>query len=293
MFGLCLMCGCSICWFNTVCFVVCIRSFSLHHRPLALSLTVAFNGVSAALFTLAADSLPSQLSSPSHYLLLNSFLPLFLSLAALPSLLSSPPVASRRHHHDSLHFILLYLLALATGVFLLSTSSFHSTTPSACAALFAAALLLLATPLIVPLVVAWADADVDVAEELEKRLLADDHGSNDHYDQCDQEKYYYEGRKGWWWWLEGNGLRAVGEEHTPKMLMKKVEFWLYFLAYFCGGTLGLVYSNNLGQIAQSLGAAGNTNALLTLFSAFSFFGRLLSAAPDFFRGYVSLFSLVC
>lgn len=282
------MCGCSICWFNTVCFVVCIRSFPLHRRPLALSLTVAFNGVSAALFTLAADSLPSHLSSPAHYLLLNSFLPLFLSLAALPSLLSPPPAASRGRHHDSLLFILLYLLALATGVFLLSTTSFHSATPSVCAALFAAALLLLATPLIVPLVVAWADVHVDATEELEKRLLADDRGSTDHYDLYDQEKYCCDGRKAWWMWLEGDGVRVVGEEHTVKMLMKKVEFWLYFVAYFCGGTLGLVYSNNLGQIAQSLGAAGKTDALLTLFSAFSFFGRLLSAAPDFLRGYVCI-----
>lgn len=135
--------------------------------------------------------------------------------------------------------------------------------------------------------------EVDATEELEKMLLADDHGSTDRYDPYNQEKYFYEGRKGWWWWLEGDGFSMVGEEHTAKMLMKKVEFWLYFVAYFCGGTLGLVYSNNLGQIAQSLAAAGKTDALLTLFSAFSFFGRLLSAAPDFLRGYVSLFSLVC
>ncbi|XP_048627668.1 protein NUCLEAR FUSION DEFECTIVE 4-like [Brassica napus] len=59
--------------------------------------------------------------------------------------------------------------------------------------------------------------------------------------------------------------------------------WLYYVAYFCGGTIGLVYSNNLGQIAQSLGQSSKTTTLVTLYSSSSFFGRLLSATPDYIR----------
>ncbi|KAF2308956.1 hypothetical protein GH714_025947 [Hevea brasiliensis] len=78
-------------------------------------------------------------------------------------------------------------------------------------------------------------------------------------------------------------LAMLGEEHPACLLIRRLDFWLYYTAYFCGGTIGLVYSNNLGQIAQSLGQSMNTTTLLTLYSAFSFFGRLLSAAPDYLR----------
>lgn len=83
--------------------------------------------------------------------------------------------------------------------------------------------------------------------------------------------------------IEEDQLFMLGEEHNAGMLVKRLDFWLYYLAYFCGGTIGLVYSNNLGQIAQSLGHSSMTSTLITLYSSFSFFGRLLSAAPDFIR----------
>ncbi|XP_020598081.1 protein NUCLEAR FUSION DEFECTIVE 4-like [Phalaenopsis equestris] len=73
-------------------------------------------------------------------------------------------------------------------------------------------------------------------------------------------------------------LVLLGEEHGAKSLIHRLDFWIYYMSYFCGGTLGLVYSNNLGQIAQSL---GRTSMLVNLYSSCSFFGRLLSAAPDF------------
>lgn len=78
-------------------------------------------------------------------------------------------------------------------------------------------------------------------------------------------------------------LVMLGEEHRARMLVRRLDFWLYYIAYFCGGTIGLVYSNNLGQIAQSLGNSSDTSALITIYSAFSYFGRLLSAAPDYMR----------
>lgn len=76
----------------------------------------------------------------------------------------------------------------------------------------------------------------------------------------------------------------LGEEHPTRLLMRRWDFWLYYIAYFCGGTIGLVYSNNLGQISQSLGHGSQTTSLVTLYSTCSFFGRLLSAAPDFLSG---------
>ncbi|CBI39995.3 unnamed protein product, partial [Vitis vinifera] len=70
------------------------------------------------------------------------------------------------------------------------------------------------------------------------------------------------------------------------MLVRRWDFWLYYIAYLCGGTIGLAYSNNLGQISESLGYSSETNMIVTLYSACSFFGRLLSAAPDFLKNKV-------
>ncbi|ONK73732.1 uncharacterized protein A4U43_C04F34680 [Asparagus officinalis] len=81
-------------------------------------------------------------------------------------------------------------------------------------------------------------------------------------------------------------LSVLGEEHGARRLVRRIDFWLYYLAYFCGATVGLVYSNNLGQIAQSLGRQKQTTLLVTVYSSCSFFGRLASAAPDFLRGLV-------
>lgn len=87
----------------------------------------------------------------------------------------------------------------------------------------------------------------------------------------------------YWGFLVRDSIVMLGEEHEIGMLLRRLDFWFYFFAYFCGGTIGLVYSNSLGQIAQSLGYGSETSTLITLYSSFSFFGRLLSAAPDFMR----------
>lgn len=83
--------------------------------------------------------------------------------------------------------------------------------------------------------------------------------------------------------IERDRLVMLGEEHKANMLVRRLDFWLYYCLYFFGGTIGLVYTNNLGQIAQSLGLSSTTSTLITIYSAFSFFGRLLSAAPDIIR----------
>lgn len=119
VFFLCLLAGCSICWFNTVCFILCIRNFQAN-RALAISLTVSFNGVSAALYTLAANSINP--SSSSLYLFLNALIPLLTSLAALVPILRHPkvePLPPSAVQNDSFIFLFLNFLAIITGFYLL------------------------------------------------------------------------------------------------------------------------------------------------------------------------------
>ncbi|CAN1306407.1 Protein NUCLEAR FUSION DEFECTIVE 4, partial [Linum perenne] len=307
VFILCLMAGCSICWFNTVCFVLCIKNFP-SNRSLALSLTVSFNGVSAALYTLAANSIDS--SSDEVYLLLNALVPLIVSILALVPILRQPtldPLPPDGLSRDSLVFVILFFLAILNGIYLLLFGS--NTADGTIAHLrLGGAIFLLILPLCIPGVVIarqWfrqainntnfqlAEGSkfmlVDVDElELHRELMNTENGAKGkdssapvqkNPGESDDEKVSCLNAV-----VEKDKLAMLGEEHTAWLLVRRVDFWLYFFAYFCGGTIGLVYSNNLGQIAQSLGQVSKTTTLVTVYSAFSFFGRLLSAAPDFMRG---------
>lgn len=315
VFLLCLLAGCSICWFNTVCFVLCIKNFP-SNQPLAISLTVSFNGVTAALYTLAANAINP--SSSSLYLILNALIPLLTSVAALtpilrqPSLDPLPPDGVRR---DSLIFLILNVLAVVTGLYLLLFGS-KTSDASTARLLFAGALFLLVFPLCIPGVVYARDwfrrtvhssfrlnssgfilVDVDDLE-LHKELITREADSAASYENGSVQDHRDNGtgllfgkiarqssRGGRCCeaMMEKDQLAMLGEEHSARALVRRIDFWLYFVAYFCGGTIGLVYSNNLGQIAQSLGHGSKTTTLVTLYSSFSFFGRLLSAAPDYIR----------
>lgn len=101
---------------------------------------------------------------------------------------------------------------------------------------------------------------------------------------------------GFWCWcygviIERKKLTVLGEEHSARSLVARPDFWFYYTAYFCGATVGLVYSNNLGQIAESLNLDSDLTMILAVYSACSFFGRLISAVPDFLRGYIMTISL--
>lgn len=304
------MAGCSICWFNTVCFVLCVKNFPIN-RPLALALTVSFNGVSAALYSLTGNAINS--SSTSLYLLLNALVPLLVSVAALipilrqPSLDPLPPDGVKR---DQFIFLILNFIAVVTGIYLLLFGSKVSNTTTA-PIFFAGAILLLLLPLGIPGIVYardWFHRTVHSSFQLEGSgfILVDVDDLEQHKERITREASATENGGLTQTLLSSNGfgsfaqksikgdalcesvmitdkLQILGEEHRAWLLIRRLDFWLYFFAYFCGGTIGLVYSNNLGQIAQSLGQYSSTKTLVTLYSAFSFFGRLLSAAPDYLR----------
>ncbi|GMH09620.1 hypothetical protein Nepgr_011461 [Nepenthes gracilis] len=300
VFLLCLLAGCSICWFNTVCFVLCNRNFPAN-RALAISLTVSFNGVSAALYTLAANSIDP--SSDALYLLLNAIIPLLTSIAAFipiirqPSLDPLPPDAVQR---DNVIFLLLNFVAVITGLYLLFLSSAATDQMSACL-LFAGAIFLLVFPLFIPGIVYardWFMRTLQSSFHLDRSgfILVDEadlelHRELSMLDGSSMPLLINGNESSTWGKSEGccgtvigkDQLVMLGEEHRAWSLVRRFDFWLYYISYFCGGTIGLVYSNNLGQIAQSLGHSSQTTALITLYSSFSFFGRLLSAAPDYIR----------
>ncbi|XP_022747291.1 protein NUCLEAR FUSION DEFECTIVE 4-like [Durio zibethinus] len=296
VFLLCLVSGCSICWFNTVCFVLCIRNFPTN-RALALSLTISFNGVSAAIYTLIANAINPD--DDTLYLFLNALVPLLASSLALIPILRQAPLqllSTDAINRDSFIFIILNVLAVITGLYLLLLNSLSSEALRA-RILLVGALILLLLPLCLPGIVCgrnWARRNIHTSFcldgstfslfdpddlELHKELIGSDQNNSLSVDSfCVTNTEGFIGKV-----MEKGRLTMLGEEHTARLLARRLDFWLYYVAYFCGGTIGLVYSNNLGQIAQSRGYYSQISTVVTLYSSFSFFGRLLSAAPDFLR----------
>ncbi|XP_057519077.1 protein NUCLEAR FUSION DEFECTIVE 4-like [Amaranthus tricolor] len=315
VFLLCLLAGCSICWFNTVCFVLCIKNFPAN-RALALSLTVSFNGVSAALYTLAANAINP--SSHSLYLFLNAVVPLLTSLIGLIPILRQPelePLPPDAVQRDSFIFCFLNIWAIMTGFYLLFLSSSTNDSMTSSRLLFGGAIFLLFFPLCIPGIVYAREWFKQIHSSFHINgssfLLIDDDDLELHKEVSIREGSYISGSisfpENWdpshitgssysfsaltdgkseiscGALIKKDQLVMLGEEHSASDLVRRVDFWLYYIAYFCGGTIGLVYSNNLGQIAQSLGQSSSTTTLITLYSSFSFFGRLLSATPDYIR----------
>ncbi|KAL0008313.1 hypothetical protein SO802_009815 [Lithocarpus litseifolius] len=149
VFLLSLMAGCGICWFNTVCYVLCIRNFPVN-RSLALSLTISFNGLTAALYTLIANAINPN--DDTIYLFLNALVPLFTSGIALVPILCQPPLQSlttEAIRRDSFIFLCLNILAVITGLYLLLLNSLSSNVSMA-RILFGGALGLLVLPCVCP-----------------------------------------------------------------------------------------------------------------------------------------------
>lgn len=271
-----------------MCFVLCIRNFP-SNRALALSLTISFNGVSAALYTLIANAINPK--DDTLYLFLNALVPLLASCLALVPITRQRPLQLSTYtiNQDLFIFIVLNVLAVITGLYLLLLNSLSSEALRA-RTLLLGALILLFLPLCLPGIVCdrnWGFRTnsylVDLSDpELHTELIEKDQSNSlniEPFSAINKEGLFEKV-------MEKGRLTMLGEEHPARLLVCRWDFWLYYVAYFCGGTIGLVYSNNLGQITQSLGYNSKISAVVTLYSSFSFFGRLLSAAPDFLHGYV-------
>nr|XP_043619456.1 protein NUCLEAR FUSION DEFECTIVE 4-like [Erigeron canadensis] len=289
VFILSLSAGGSIPWFNTVCFVLNIKNFP-GNWPLAVSLSVSFNGVTAALYNLIATKVSPNDKSTS-YLLLNALIPFIVATASLGPILQQPgsikddQINETVLKDDAHIFICLYILAAITGLYLFFLKPKSQN-------LLVVAMLLIVLPFIFPKIVYLLKTGHRAYISERHRIEGPSYNLvefNEHENSpeaCLEEcfspmsKKKVHGCSVFDMITEIDRLSLLGEEHTATYLLTRFDFWLYYIAYFCGGTIGLVYSNNLGQIAQSLGYITETKALVTIYSTCSFFGRLLSAAAD-------------
>ncbi|KAJ0087928.1 hypothetical protein Patl1_33299 [Pistacia atlantica] len=113
IFLLTVVAGNSICWINTVCYVVIIRNFP-SNRQVAVGITTSYLGLSAKIYTGIVDALYIPTKRAQAYLLLNSILPLLVCVIAAP-LLRDVKVGKCRRMRGG--FIVMFVITIVTGTY--------------------------------------------------------------------------------------------------------------------------------------------------------------------------------
>ncbi|KAJ0228714.1 Major facilitator superfamily protein [Hirschfeldia incana] len=264
IWGLSFLAGNSICWINTACYIVAINSFPVH-RQVAVGITASYQGLSGKIYTDMVQTFfySSQREAASGYLLLNSLVPLVGCLVTAPMLMREAKATSSSSWDINVGFIVLFVVTIATGIYAVATSLL---TAPAVLVLVGIVLFLLA-PFAIPIGVGV------------KELMSSRRGQQKVHDlevpsEEDQNKEEEEE-------FDEKVIVGVKEEVEWTKLCKKLDFWIYFGLYLFGPTVGLVFMNNLGQIAESRGCPATTS-LVALSSSFGFFGRLLPSLLDYF-----------
>ncbi|OEL35079.1 Protein NUCLEAR FUSION DEFECTIVE 4 [Dichanthelium oligosanthes] len=275
LFLLTSLAGNGICWINTVCYLLCIRNFGSSSR-VAVSLAASYLGLSAKVYTSLADSIPGLADSKAKaYLLLNAVVPMLVTVVVAPSL---RVVDLTTGGSTDAAFLVMFAITLATGACAV-VGSIGSTSNGLSSREHMVSLgVLLATPILIPLALRIRESLNKIRETKRENRIHD--LGTDAIDAIERvvaiDIADVESKEG-----DDSAAEKPREEVGGLRLLRKLDFWLYFFSYMFSGTLGLVFLNNLGQIAESRRLA-QTSTLVSLSSSFGFFGRLLPSFLDYY-----------
>ncbi|KAL3649186.1 hypothetical protein CASFOL_005589 [Castilleja foliolosa] len=266
VFALTVLAGNSICWINTVCYILAIQNFPID-RHIAVGLSTSYVGLSAKIYTDMVEVINNNNNDNSDraqvFLLLNSILPLIVCVVVSP--FAREIIDGKNSRVLAGGFLNLFMITVFTGLFaVISSLGFTNFLPPIFVVVGLFVLLLL--PLVIPL-----------AEKIREKIEQSCPLRVYDIEYLEKSNNFVSVEKE----LCGDEDKESGDEIGAMLMLRKVEFWLYFFSYLFGATLGLVYLNNLGQIAESRGCSG-TSSLVSLSSAFGFFGRLLPSLINYF-----------
>ncbi|KAI4316008.1 hypothetical protein L6164_024028 [Bauhinia variegata] len=271
VFLLTLVAGNSICWINTVCYVVTIRNFP-SHRQVAVGLTTSYQGLSAKIYTNIVEAVSPQHKAKT-FLFLNAVLPIIVTIVSAPF---AREIEVTRPKHVGVGFITMFVVTIGTGIYAVTTSLQFVTSKFSPIKILIGILVSLLLPLVIPVSMKIKEL-VDSWQKQREKLrvyhltVEENTGNQERIENGEKEGEEEE--------EERNDVR---EEIGVKLMLRRIDFWLYYFVYFFGATIGLVFLNNLGQIAESRGCSG-TSSLVSLSSSFGFFGRLLPSLIDYFH----------
>ncbi|KAI4305358.1 hypothetical protein L6164_028733 [Bauhinia variegata] len=277
VFLLTVVAGNGICWFNTVCYVVAIRNFPCN-RQVAVGITNSYQGLSAKIYTNIVEAV-----SPQHkartFLLLNAVLPAIVTIITAPFAREIENTGSKQM---GIGFIVMFAVTIGTGIYAVATSLQSVSRKMSALSILIGILVSLLLPLIIPVSMKFkelADAWKMKRERLrvyhstveQNSVAAEERMENDEEKEGEEEE---ESR-------EVQESDVSREEIGWNLMLRRIDFWLYYFVYLFGATIGMVFLNNLGQIAESRGFS-STNSLVSLSSSFGFFGRLMPSLVDYF-----------
>ncbi|KAG4387249.1 hypothetical protein GLYMA_11G162600v4 [Glycine max] len=270
VFLLTFLAGNSICWINTVCYVVTIRNF-FSDRLVAVGITTSYQGLSAKIYANIVDAV-SPHKKARTFLFLNSLLPVIVGLIAAPLVREIDEVTSP-NRYTRVGFAVMFVITISTGTYAVLSSLQFVTSKASSLGILIGILLSFLLPLLVPL-----SMKIKKFQENREKLRIYHYTMEEN--ATSEERVESEVKEGEVVQEEFGIIEEVG----VKLMLRRINFWLYFSVYFFGATVGLVYLNNLGQIAESRGCS-NTSSLVSLASSFGFFGRLMpSLMHYFYRG---------
>ncbi|KAM6597542.1 hypothetical protein CsatA_008066 [Cannabis sativa] len=248
IFILTVLAGNSICWLNTVSYLVAIRNFPRRYRQLAVGVTTSYQGLSAKIYTDVASSIFSFSNGTTKkaqaYLLLNSVLPLGVTVITAPfaRVMKVGTVARDGGGDMNVGFVVMFVITIITGVYAVISSLGLIMSSSALKRVIGTCIFLLA-PLLIPL----AEKIRQVFEKYYSSVI--NRETRVYHFTIDDE----------------NNNNDVETDRLDREGSKSER----------------VFLNNLGQIAESRGS-NNTSSLVSLSSAFGFFGRLMPSLLDYF-----------
>ncbi|WCJ34966.1 Major facilitator superfamily protein [Euphorbia peplus] len=154
IFVLTVIAGNSICWINTVCYVVSIRNF-LTESQVAVGITTSYQGLSAKIYTVLVDAFFSTVPNKraKAYLLLSSTLPFLASVIASP--LTRVTKVKNGSEKVRTGFLVMFVVTVATGVYAVVSSFGGVRVPHVAKAV--GILVFLLAPLVIPFVVKIRD----------------------------------------------------------------------------------------------------------------------------------------
>ncbi|XP_004500337.1 protein NUCLEAR FUSION DEFECTIVE 4-like [Cicer arietinum] len=270
VFLLTFLAGNSICWINTVCYVVAIRNF-LSNSQVAVGLSTSYQGLSAKIYINIVDVV-SPHNKAKTFLFMNSLVPIVISLLVAPIVRE---IEVKNPKHSSVGFALMFVITIATGIYAVMSSLQFFTSKISSLGVLIGLLVSLLLPLLLPIsfkIKELVDSWYKKRERLRVYHFTMDENNN-------EESRVSEVKEG----EDCSEVEEIDvmEEIGVKLMLKRMNFWLYLFVYFFGATIGLVFLNNLGQIAESRGCSA-TSSLVSLSSSFGFFGRLMPSLVNYF-----------
>lgn len=262
--------GNSICWLNVTGYRSVMRQFLRTDHGAVIALTTSYTGLTANIYIALAHVIfgrNNAVRDKKVYLLLNAVTPVVVCLLVMPT------VAAMREKAKDLKagLVIMFVIAGATGSYAVVDTMFPALrNPSE---IWPATILLVMVAVVI-VVPVWK-----VGESVMRRGIAEEEEEEEGGDVEGGEKE--------------EDVEARKEENVTSVweLVRRGNFWLYFSVYLCGATLGLVFGNNLGQISESRGVSDSI--LLSIYSAFGFFGRLATAPLSTFSRFACIGAFYC